>query len=114
LEKNQAWFANKKYAAHRAFVLQEDANLVEEGYDKHAPEYYKELDRRVDRAFPTLRKKATKSHSPVAPAASSPSRNTSSKTITLKKADLQNMRTFGLDPNNKEHLREYARSKRAA
>ena len=35
------------------------------------------------------------------------------RTVTLNKADLDNMRRFGLDPTNKAHLREYASNKAA-
>jgi len=114
LERNKAWFANPKFAGHRAFALAEDLQLVREGYDKTSDEYYTELDRRVDEAFPSLRKKGKPTSSPVAPASSSPARNTPSNVVKLTKADLSNMRAFGLDPSNKEHLREYAKSKRAA
>ncbi|HYC65580.1 MAG TPA: hypothetical protein VEC14_12680, partial [Reyranellaceae bacterium] len=31
--------------------------------------------------------------------------------VTLTQADLDNMRAFGMDPKNKEHLREYALNK---
>ena len=114
LESNKTWFANPKFAGHKAFALSTDMQLVAEGYDKHTADYYKELDRRIDEAFPTLRKKGKPTSSPVAPAVSSPARATSSRVIKLTKSDLTNMRMFGLDPSNKEHLREYARNKRAA
>ena len=115
IERNKKWFNNKEFAGHRAFVLAEDQKLVDEGYNKKKPSYYKELDRRVDQAFPTLRKRtAPRNGSPVAGVSSSPASRTSSKTIKLNKADLRNMRMFGLDPANKEHLREFARSKRTS
>jgi hypothetical protein len=111
---NKTWFQNPKFKAHHNFVLSVDSDLVTEGYDPQSPEYYKELDRRIDANFPNLRKKAKSTGSPVAPAGNSPSSNRSSKSITLTKVDLGNMRRFGLDPANKDHLREYARSKRAS
>jgi hypothetical protein len=114
IDTNKVWFNNKSYAGHRAFVLAEDAKLVEEGYDKKSPAYYKELDRRIDQAFPTLRKRAAPKGAPVAGVSNTPAARTSSRTIKLNKADLRNMRMFGLDPSNKEHLREFARSKRTA
>ena len=113
LERNKTWFVSPKFNGHRAFALAEDSSLVREGYDKNTAEYYEELDRRIDGAFPTLRKKGKAVSSPVAPASSTPASNQSSKVIKLNRADISNMRAFGLDPSNKEHLREYARSKRA-
>lgn len=110
IERNKAWFTNPKFAGHRAFTLAEDARLVNEGYDKTSDEYYTELDRRIDDAFPALRKKSAPARSPVAPAGSRVPA-TSSRVIKITKVDMQNMRKYGLDPTNKEHLREYARSK---
>jgi len=115
LAKNQTWFNNPKFAAHKQFALAVDAQLTAEGYDQMSEDYFAELDRRVDDAFPTLRKKpaATKPATPVAgvaPAAVGAKKNT----VRLTSADLAQMARFGLDPKNKEHLREFARQKRAA
>lgn len=114
INNNKAWFLNPKFKAHHNFVRTVDAEIVGEGYDPQSPEYYKELDRRVDGAFPTLRKKQKAPPSPVGAVGSAPASNSSSRTIKLGKSDLVNMRRYGLDPTNKDHLREYARSKRAA
>ncbi len=114
LDNNKSWFQHPKFRGHKAFVLAEDAALVAEGYDPKSKEYYEELDRRIDSNFPTLRKKGKQTSASVAGVGKAPASNVSSRTITLTKADLANMRAFGLDPTNKEHLREYARNKRAA
>lgn len=113
INTNRSWFDSPKFASHRAFVLTEDKRLAAEGYDQQSPEYYRELDRRIDAAFPTLRKRTVKNGSPVAPASSRPANNTSKQVVRLSKSDLATMARFGLDPRNKEHLREFARSKRA-
>lgn len=114
VQKNRAWLDNPSFAGQRAFAIAEDSKLVAEGYDKNSPDYYAELDRRVDTAFPTLRKRApSRGGSPVAPATSVAAKK-AGKQITLTRADLANMQRFGLDINNKEHLREFARSKRAS
>lgn len=114
INNNKAWFLNPKFKAHHNFVRTVDSEIVAEGYDPQSPEYYKELDRRVDEAFPALRKKAKPAASPVGAVGTAPASNSSSRTIKLGRSDLENMRRYGLDPTNKEHLREYARSKRAA
>lgn len=112
---NKSWFSQPKFAGHTLFARGVDAQLMKEGYDKNTDEYYKELDRRIDEAFPTLRKATNTITSPVAPTtssiASSAKTTTGKRAITLTRADLENMRTFGLDPSNKDHLREYARNK---
>jgi len=116
LDGNKLWFNSPKFSSHRAFVLAEDSKLVREGYDPGGAEYYKELDKRVDGAFPTLRKKpAAPVGSPVAPAASggAPPRSSSKHVIRLGRSDIANMQRFGLDPSNKAHLRQYALSKGA-
>jgi len=118
INRNRAWFNTPKFAGHTQFVLGEDEQLVKEGYDKNSDEYYAELDRRVDAAFPTLRKAAPPTNGsggpPVAPVGGlNGSKSAAKGAIKLNKADLANMRRFGLDPSNKEHLREYARSKRS-
>lgn len=117
VEANKSWFQNPKFAGHREFVVGVDRQLRREGYDQNTDEYYKELDRRVDEAFPTLRKApaGAGSTSPVAPVLSGGSRSVGGKrSVTLTSADFDNMRMFGLDPTNKAHLQEYARNKEAA
>lgn len=115
LDRNKSWFFKPEYAAYRAFTETEDRRLAAEGYDKNDAAYYKELDRRIDKAFPTLRKRPTRTgSSPVAPANSAPARNLSSKTVRITPQDKMTMKRFGLDPSNKEHLREFARTKRPA
>lgn len=114
VEANKVWFNNPQFAGHKQFVLGVDAQMVKEGYDKMTDAYYTELDRRVDEAFPTLRKAAKSVTSPVAPAAAGGGAARSSggkRSITLTKTDLETMRVFGLDPSNKAHLQEYARNK---
>ncbi len=114
INNNKAWFLDKKFQAHHNFVRTIDGQVRAEGYDPNTKEYYDELDRRVDAAFPTLRKKTKPAASPVGAVGSAPASNVSKRTITINKTDIANMRRYGLDPTNKEHLREYARSKRAA
>jgi len=119
LQKNNTWFSNPEYVGHKHFVLGVDAQLVKEGYDKNSPMYYSELDKRVDKAFPSLRKSAVVppaagSSPPVAPVGAGGSKTVAKGTIRLTKDDLRNMRRFGLDPSNKGHLREYAMSKRSS
>lgn len=118
VEDNKAWYLNPKFSGHRAFVKGVEAELTREGYSDTSRDYYVELDRRIDEAFPTLRAKT-----PIAPSggpAPVPKGGTGrppaggKRQVVLTKADLQQMRTYGLDPSNKEHLREFIRNREAA
>ena len=111
---NKVWLESPKFAGHREFVVGVDRQLQREGYLPTTDEFFKELDRRVDEAFPTLRKKpATPPRPPVAAVGGGAQSAPGKRTVTLNKADLENMRKFGLDPTNKAHLREYASNKAA-
>jgi len=119
IARNAGWFNNPKFDAHREFARRLDARVAAEGYDMNSEEYYKELDRRIDSAFPTLRRKpsmnATTGKSPVAAVSSGNTpNNTDRGKIVLKQSDLDMMRALKLDPTDKEHLREYAKHKRFA
>lgn len=117
IETNQTWMKNPQFAGHVQFVRGVDAQIKKEGYDVNSDEYYKELDRRIDEAFPTLRKAPVTSGSPVAPVSAQGARPAGAgkkRSITLTRADLDNMQRYGLDPSNKAHLQEYARNKVAA
>lgn len=115
------WFGDDKFAVATAATKAIDAQMAKDGWDPGDPKYYGELDRRLNRELPGLRQRLraeaprqTNRPGPgtiVAPSRPAPSRGTSPNRITLNKADLQNMRNFGMDPANKEHLKEYARSK---
>ena len=112
---NASWFNNAKFEGHRAFALTEDAKLTKEGYDQGSGEYYKELDSRIDKAFPTLRRKSAAVKQPVAGVpAGGGAKNSGGNKITLTRADLEMMKSFNLDPSNKLHLREYARQLKAS
>lgn len=122
IDANKSWFLNPKFAGHASFVRGVDQQLAKEGYSPQSQDYYVELDRRIDEAFPTLRKAAPTTATTTSPVAAVPNGAAApraaaaggKRSVTLTKVDLANMQRFGLDPNNKEHLMEYARNKRAA
>lgn len=112
IANNKVWLESPKFAGHREFVVGVDRQLQREGYLPTTDEFFKELDRRVDEAFPTLRKKPQPTNLPPVAAVGGGAQSAPGKrTVTLNKADLENMRRFGLDPTNKAHLREYASNK---
>ena len=120
IERNKAWFNNPRFSTQREIALAIDEELDAEGYDKYSAEYFAELDKRLDAELPGFRTRKPKADAggkkqPVAAAgsASSGSGKKPSNTITLTKADLADMASWGLDPSNKEHRKTYALQKRA-
>ena len=115
------WFGTEKYGVATGAVKTLSAQLEREGISPDDPKHYTELDRRLHQELPSLRTRL-RSESPrqanrpgpgtiVAPARQAPARGTSPNKVTLTRADLTNMRSFGMDPTNKVHLQQYARSK---
>ena len=120
MERNK-WFGNEKYGVATGAVKTISAQLEREGISPDDARHYTELDRRLHQELPNLRSRLRaeaprKADRPgpgtiVAPARQAPARGTSPNKVTLTRADLTNMRSFGMDPNNKAHLQQYARSK---
>jgi len=120
MERNK-WFGTEKHAVATGAVKTLSAQLEREGISPDDPKHYTELDRRLHQELPSLRTRLRadaprQANRPgpgtiVAPARQAPARGTSPNKVTLTGSDLQNMRSFGMDPNNKVHLQEYARSK---
>lgn len=116
--KNRAIFEDQKTSAEALMIRVLDNQLGQEGWDQHTEEYFRELDRRIDAKLPGLRKKppargAPTPRSPVAAVRSGAGSASAPKKgmVQLTREDLATMRTFGLDPANKAHLKEFARSK---
>lgn len=122
MDRNK-WFSDPKFsvaaAAAKAISTQLDLG---EGISPDDPKHYLELDRRLHQEIPTLRQRLRiaaprKENRPalgttVASAKRPPERAASSNRVVLNKADLANMRSFGMDPGKQEDLQAYARSKR--
>lgn len=126
-KRRNPWFGNARYGEQTLLTQAIDRALAGEGYDKNSPEYFAELDRRIRRRMPELQRFAQQrggqqrkdavggqqrrdGAAPVqrrdAPAAvSRPGK------VILTRSDFTNMRQFGMDPNNKDHQKEYARNK---
>lgn len=115
LDRNGTWFDRPGYEEESLMARAIDRRLVEEGWSPNSPAYYREMNKRIaaktriqpqDIGGPARR--TTPAPATAAPRSGAPARK---GTITLKAADYQIMRMIGLDPTNKEHLREYARNK---
>lgn len=111
VNKNKAWLGNEDFSAEQAALLAIDNAVKKAGFDPGTDAYYVELDKRLDAKFPNLRKKPVDTPSPVAAVNGGGAAPNGKKTITVTRADLNTMRTFGLDPNNKEHVRDFVRNR---
>ncbi len=118
------WFNDPKYGKEKGYALSIDKELMGEGFDPNSSRYYEELDKRMGNAFPYLKPKTTEETTeerpsggkpPVAPVSRGGSAPSAVKgRVTLDQADLKSMQTFGLDPANPAHLREWAKNKSAS
>lgn len=133
-KRAQTWVRERGFfgwtESQRAFAMGIDAEMTKEGFDPGTPEYYTEMDARIGRVFPDLYEdedddgpkpepapkptKRTDATPPVAAPSAAPANPSKGGKVTLGPADFKNMRNFGLDPENAEHCKEYARNKRRA
>lgn len=115
----KAWINSQAHQQANRDLLRMAQTVSDLGFDPNQPAYYEELERHMKRMHPTLFKSAAATPPKRQPGKQAvgrvsrddPPRATPSKTVKLAPSDLANMRRFGLDPENKEHLREYARGK---
>lgn len=120
------WYGDQKFKAEADFTAMIDREIfAEKRLSPNTPEYFVELDRRIHDRMPALRVRIRKEFG--AGPAGKPAMRTMpvirgnvargdgakrTNKVELTRADLQNMRDFGMDPANKGHLREYAEQKR--
>ena len=115
------WFGDAKYSVATAATIAVDAQMAKDGWNPDDPKFYIELDRRLNQELPNLRQRL-RAEQPrqqnrpgpgtiVSPSKPAPARAASPNRVTLDKADIQTMRSFGMDPTNKVHLQQFARSK---
>ena len=108
---NNRWFNSKDHSGESAFARAVDAELEGEGFDKEDPEYYKELDNRLQKRFPELYTNSKKPSTVPSPhKGRSNVRGSSSQKdgrIRLTKVQLDMARSLGI--NTEAGLREYAK-----
>jgi hypothetical protein len=119
------WFGKVGFERYTRMASRIDRQLFNEGYDSREDEYFEELDARMKKQAPKLFEGDDASdendtpgrgnRSPVAPASRERSSDKGSKTsrskVRITAADKENMRNFGLDPDDPATLKEYAANK---
>lgn len=114
------WYGAKGFERQTRLANRLDREVFADGYDPNTEEYFQELDRRLKEKEPNLYDDADtgnsrqRRRSPVAPvggAESNQPRRSASK-VELGEEDFANIRRFGMDPNDPQVLKEYARNKR--
>jgi|TARA_R110000744_G_scaffold62471_3_gene128917 hypothetical protein len=121
ISKNSHWWnkTGHRGATQTAFGI--DADLTDEGYDVAEPDYYEEMNKRMSKLYPELIKpeenpvqdeqkdveNKPRVQSPVAGV--SRSNQGTAKSVRLTSNDLQNAVTFGIDINDPNALKRYAK-----
>jgi len=103
-------------AKFRRAVLAADNYLVARGLNHQQAEYWKKLESEVSEDFPRYFRKETKiTRKPTSSTAGSKGAGPESAQrkgkIRITADDKRNMIRFGMDPNNRDHLREFAQAK---
>lgn len=113
------WYGARGFERQTRLANRLDKEVFADGYDPNTAEYFEELDRRIKEKEPNLfddadEKPRRQRRSPVAPVSDSDSKSTrrSRGKVELGEEDFANIRRFGMDPNDPEVLKEYARNKR--
>jgi hypothetical protein len=132
MDKRSDWFGKPGFEKETRAANRIDREIYSEGYDVNDPEYFAELDKRLRNRYPdlydddggdergTARRRASddrrSERSPVGevPGDGGRRKPASSSRVELNAEDFDNMRKFGLDTNDPEVLKEYARNKREA
>lgn len=102
----------------RRAVLATDNYLASKGLNHQSADYWQKLEREVAEDFPQyFKKKPTVRRKPASATSGSKGVGRSAEVdrkrgkVRITSEDKQNMIRFNLDPNNRDHVREYAASK---
>lgn len=119
------WFSDPSKMSARGFAIVVDQELASQGLDPTSPDYFREMDKRIAKAFPELyRGRTPRQDQPanrrrgndrgaVQPPSSAAASGAPSGRVVLTREDIRTMRRFGLDPNKKEDKVTFAREKLA-
>jgi hypothetical protein len=102
----------------RRAVLATDNYLASKGLNHQSEDYWQKLEREVAEDFPQyFKKKPTIRRKPASATSGSKGTGRSAEVdrkrgkVRITAEDKRNMIRFNLDPNNRDHIREYAASK---
>lgn len=121
LKHNAAWIDRPEYRAQTAAAIAINNDILARGVNPESDEYFAELESRLEKTVivPLVRtsKAATQAPKPkvrTAVAGDNVAVRSSPRTsqVRLTQADLATMRAFGMDPDNKSDLQQFAAEKR--
>jgi uncharacterized protein YnzC (UPF0291/DUF896 family) len=122
-KRGNPWYGHERYREQSALTQALDRAVKADGFDPNDPEYYIELDRRIRRRMPELQRfqrggqqaKQQRRDPAGAVVRRSPAGDGGNGArkgrVVLNRADLENMRTFGMDPKDPKAQKEYALQK---
>lgn len=125
--KVNSWFAkdDPRYTQAQEYARQVDAELAKSGKDQNSPDYYREIDRRVQKRFGNLfgmkktngsrnEERETQGRRPSSPTGGirpSPSGGGGPRS-TITKSEQDRMVEFGLDPKDPKQVARWVRESR--
>lgn len=140
MNANADWWDDPDFTIEQLAAKKIDSDLIADGYDPNTEEHYEELQARLQEKFPDLevslpserrsrreaededeiedRPRGRQVQRPArGPISATGNRGTGQPArrnghIRLNSTDLDNMRRFGMDPNNDKHVTAYAEEKR--
>jgi len=125
LAKHESWWSDPEHQGVQGFMMGLDSKMAKAGLDKYSPEYFEKLDQALLENFPKVAKlggvepagrrnrlERKKTTTVASSTRERSSRRQNPDRIKLTRADRQQMRTFGLDPNNADHLKEFLKQRR--
>lgn len=123
-QSHNKWFDDPKHSAKRIALAGIDAALTAEGkLDKDTPKYFEELGRRFNKLYPGVYRtvdgkqvatgKRQRRPGPGVPGSAGTKNLKKKRSIRLEASDRDTMEKFGMDPQNKEHLRRFLAEKKS-
>lgn len=126
-KKRNAWFSDPSKQSARMLAIGVDRELAAQGLDPKSRAYFEAMDERMAKAFPELyrgrkqgrsgqqqQRRRNPGRGDVLPPASSAATGKQPNRVVLNQQDVRTMKRFGLDPQNKDHVRAFAAERRAS
>lgn len=129
MDDQSDWYKASGFERQTRLANRLDKEVYADGYDPDTPQYFKELNKRIQEKAPELyddldadadddasagKRRGKPVVAPVGGNETRQQRSSSSSKVDLDAEDFRTMRQFNLDPNDPEVLREFARNKREA